>query len=386
MSDRPIIFITAAEASGDAHAAGLIAALGRRLPGARFVGIGGPAMAAAGCELLAEPVRRAAMTTGPFTQLGYFWKLLRRVKRAIKDVRPAVLVPVDSPALNWHLAKAARRRNVPVVYYVAPQVWAWAPWRVRKLRRLTDAVACILPFEEDYLRRRGVNAHFVGHPLFDELPPADPRDLDEAARTGRWRIALLPGSREGEIKRHAPALAEVMDRLRRRRPEAEFTLTAGSDAVAEMIRRHARRDDLPLAVGDTPAVLARSHFAVVASGTVTLEVAHFGVPMIVFYHVPKWQYRLAGRWIVRTPHLSLVNVLAERQLVPELMPWYGDAAVLADAAEEMLDDLPRLKRTRSELLELVAPLHRQAAAADGVAELVVKTMNQPRSLAGDPVS
>ncbi len=376
MGRKPVILITAAEASGDAHAAGLIEPLRRRLPNARFVGIGGPAMAAAGAELIAEPVGRAAMTTSALAQLGYFRRLIRRVKRAIGDIRPDVHVPVDSPALNWHLAKAARKRGIPVMYYIAPQVWAWAPWRVRKLRRLADAVACILPFEEDYLRRRGVNARFVGHPLFDHLPPADPPSLDEPAESGRWRIALLPGSREGEIKAHAPALVKMMADLSGRWPAAEFTLTALNEAAAGMIRRYGGRDDLPLAVGKTPEVLARSHFAVVASGTATLEVAHFGVPAVVFYRVHKWSYRLVGRWLIRTPYLSLVNILAQRELVPELMPWYGDVDKLTHAAEGMLADLAGLKRVRGEMLKLVAPLRAaQATAADNAADLVVETMN-----------
>ena len=375
MKSSPTILITAAEASGDAHAAGLIAALRRHLPDARFVGIGGPAMAAAGCELLAEPVARAAMTTGVLRHLRYFHGIVRRMRRAIKDLRPDVHVPVDSPALNWHLAKAARKCGTPVIYYIAPQVWAWAPWRVAKMRRLTDAVACILPFEEKYLRERGVNAHFVGHPLFDHLSPADPPDLAEAAESGQWRIALLPGSRPGEIARHAKALAAVMDRLARRWPGAQFSFTAIDESSAGLIRQCAARDDLPIEVGVTEEVLARSHFAIAASGTVTLEVAHFGAPMVIFYRVAKWPYRLLGRWLIRTPYLSLVNILAGRELVPELMPWYGDAGALADAAEGMLADAPALKRIREELLELVRPLRAAgASAADNAAELVIKTM------------
>ncbi len=383
MSNAPVIFITAAEASGDAHAAGLIEAIRRRVSDARFVGIGGPAMAAAGCELLEQPVSRAAMTTGAFAHLGYFYKLIRRTRRAMDEYAPAVHVPVDSPALNWHLAKAARKRRIPVAYYIAPQVWAWAPWRVRKLRRLTDAVACILPFEEEYLRIRRVNARYVGHPLFDSLTESEPADIPAAAASGQWRIALLPGSRKSEITAHAPALVSVMDGLARRYPQARFTITAIDKSAADTIRNSIRRDDaqhplrdLPIETGNTAEVLKRSHFAVTASGTVTLEVAHFGVPMVIFYRVSKWAWRLAGRWLIRTPHLSLVNILAGKDLVPELMPWFGRADDLLDAAERMLEDVAGMERLQRELLELVAPLRVSppGSAADNAAEVVLGVM------------
>lgn len=374
MSQEPTIFITAADVSGDAHAAGLIEALRRRLGRARFVGVGGQKMAAAGCKLLAEPVRRATMLGGTVGQLSYYVGLIRRVAGAMGRRRPAVHVPVDSPALNWHLARAARNRKIPVMYYIAPQVWAWAPWRVRKLRRLTDAVACILPFEQQYFRARGVNAHFVGHPLFDNLPPADPPDLAAARDQGRWRIALLPGSRQREIQAHAPALAEVMARLGRRYPAAEFTFTALNAASAELIRRCAGRDDLPVEIGQTAKVLSRSHLAVAASGTVTLEVAHFGVPMVIFYRASKWAYRLTRRWLIRAPRLSLVNILAGERIVPELIPWSGDVGQLVAPAEAMLQDVPGLQRLRQRLRQLVEPLRPSGAAADNAAELVIKTM------------
>lgn len=374
MNDTPTIMITAAEHSGDAHAGRLIDALRRRRPEARFVGIGGPIMAAAGCELLADVTTRSSMLGGSLLHVFYFYRLIRRIRRAMDECRPAVHVPVDSPAANWHLAKAARKRGVPVVYYVAPQVWAWAPWRVRKLRRLTDAVACILPFERDYLRQRGVNAHYVGHPLFDGLGEPEPADLARPARTGRWRIALVPGSRAGEIAAHAPALAKLAGRLGLRWPQAEFTFTALNDHAAGMIRR-AAGPETAVAVGNTPRVLAGSHFAVVASGTVTLEVAHFGVPMVIFYRVSRWGYNLVGRWLLRTRYLSLVNILAGRELVPELMPWYGSVDPLVRHVEEMLADPDRLELTRRALLELTAPLHSAGTtAADNTADLVLRAM------------
>ena len=375
MGETPTIFMTAADVSGDVHAARLIGALRDRLGEVRFVGLGGERMAAAGCELLEDPVRRSSMLTGAFGQVFYYIGLIRRTARAMSEAAPAVHVPVDSPALNWHLAAAARRRGVPVAYYIAPQVWAWAPWRVRKLRRLTDAVGCILPFEETYLRRRGVNARYVGHPLFDDLPTPAPLDLSAAA-SGQWRIALLPGSREAEIIGHAPALAEVSDRLRETFPDAELTFTARDDASADRIRRSTGRDDVPICVGDAAEVFAQSHFAVAASGTVTLEAAWFGVPMVIFYRASRLLHRLLHPLVIRTRRLSLVNILAGEDLVPELMPWSGNVGALAEACLGMLSDPDRLARTRRRLLDLVAPLRVSppASAAGNAADLIVDTM------------
>lgn len=376
---HPVIFITAAEASGDAHAAGLILALRRRLGQAQFVGVGGPRMAQAGCRLVAQPVERAAMTTSAIAQAPYFWKVIRTAAAAMSQLHPAVHVPVDSPALNWHLAKAARRRGIPVAYYIAPQVWAWAPWRVKKLRRLTDAVACILPFEEQYLRSRGVNARYVGHPVFDNLPPAQPPDLAAAAAAGDWRIALLPGSRPGVIRHHAPALALVMDRLRAKFPKAQFSFVASDEQAAGRIDRAvgdrpAGAEKLPIVVGPVEETLSGCNFAVATSGTVTLQVAHFGLPMVIFYHVRRLAWPI-GKLLIRTRYLSAINILAGRELAPELMPWFGDAEALAERAINLLENPTQLAAQQRELLELVAPLrvNPPGSAADNAADLVIRT-------------
>jgi lipid-A-disaccharide synthase len=366
-----VIFVTAAEVSGDMHAAGLIEALRRRLGQAEFIGVGGPRMASAGCTLLEEPVRRAAMLGGAFTSILYFWRLIRHVKAEMALQRPALHVPVDSPAMNWHLCKAARRAGVPVMYYVAPQVWAWAPWRAKKLARLTDAVACILPFEQPYLRQRGVAATFVGHPLLDRLAPANPPDLAEPAATAAWRIALLPGSRDAELRGHVAAMACLAGRLKRRYPRAQFTFASVDAESARKIRDLAGEGDFAILGGQTGAVLAGSHFAVVASGTATLEAAHFGVPMVIVHRANLLLYRLI-KPLICTKYLSLVNILAGYELAPELMPWGGSVDGLEAAAVRLLADLPALRQQRAKLLELAAPLKAQGcSAADNAAELAM---------------
>ncbi len=380
------VFLSAAEASGDAHAARLIEALRARLGGSRFVGAGGPRMAAAGCELIVDFVGEARMLAAAAMKAPYYWRQLRRIRRELDALRPDVCVPVDSPALNWHVAKAARKAGCPVAYYVAPQVWAWAPWRVKKLARRTTRVACILPFEEDYLRQRGVHAAFVGHPLLDALPDRpEPPPLPPA--DGALCVAMLPGSRPAEITAHADAMRRVAEDIRARWPGTRAIFTAVDDEAAERIRRtwgDTGGDGVELVTGRTSDVLAKADFAVVASGTATLQVAHFGVPMVVVYRASRLLYHTLGRLLLRTKHLSLVNILADRQLgwpaVAELMPWGGSVRQLSAAVMEALADTEALAEMRRVLPTLVEPLRASGGgtAADNAARIVCEAMRQDR--------
>jgi len=381
------IFFSAAEASGDAHAAGLIAALRARLPKGRFLGAGGDKMARAGCEILQDLTAEADMITGPLGRLGYYVHHVRRLQKALRAAKPDVVVPVDSPAFNWHIAKAARKCGAPVMYYVAPQLWAWAPWRIRKARRLIDRLACILPFEEEYFRSRGVRASFVGHPLFDHLPPrpANPPDIDEVITSGAFRVALLPGSRPMEIRDHTPAMLAVAQAIGLRWPAARCTLAAPNEAAAARIREAAAKNTMPLAeapavvTGGTPQILAESHFAVVASGTATLEAAYFGVPMVIIYRIGRLGYRLVGHWLIRTPFLSLVNILAGRAIVPELMPWFGDVQEVIEKVLVMMADRQRLHAARRDLLAVADGMKAHAtSAAEGAADLVMELLAERR--------
>ncbi len=379
---RAIIFLSAAEPSGDDHAAGLILALRQRLPDARFVGAAGPKMAAAGCEVIIDLTHTASMLLGPIGNLVYYWQAVRKIQKAIRDLKPSVHVPVDSPALNWHLAKTAKKVGTPVMYYIAPQVWAWAPWRISKVRRLTDRLGCILPFEEEYFRPRGIRADYVGHPLFDHLPAqrsaGECPDLTKPWLDGTWRVALLPGSRPGEIKHHVPALVRTGEAIRNRWAGSQCTFTAVTEDAAKHIRAAAGAGgaELTVAVGRTSEVLARSHFAVAVSGTVTLQVAHFGVPMVILYRTGRFGYHLLGRWILRTRQLSLVNILAGRKIVPELMPWHGSVPQVIDAVMDVMGDLGWLVETRGRLLELTRPLAvpPPGSAAANAADIIIQML------------
>ena len=341
-------------------------------------------MAQAGCEILVDLCSRASMVAEPLFRLGYYIRTVMRLKKTIAEMQPDVFIPVDSPALNWHLCAAAKKVSTPVVHYVCPQVWAWAPWRIRRLRRLTDHVACLLPFEVRYLQHRGVGATFVYHPLFDHLPPRPPEmpDLVQAWADGHWKVAMLAGSRPAEIRDHSLALLETARAIRRRWPAAKCTFTAGDERAAESIRRACGDNDVDIVVGKTAEILSESHFAVAVSGTVTLEAAYYGVPMVIFYKVGKLRWDAVGRWLIRTPYLSLVNILAGHSLVPELIPWHGKAHRVKNMVMEVMEDLGYLQQARRELIEAIKPLQAKGhcSASDNAADLIVKIMERRRAL------
>ena len=217
------VFITVAEVSGDLHAAQLIHSLRKADPELVIEGIGGPAMRAAGATVHHETVGKAAMGAGGLGRVAEMLRLLRWTRRYFDQNRIDLQICCDSPAMNFHFAKLAHRRAVPVLFYIAPQLWAWREGRVRKLRKWVDHVACILPFEEDYFRGHRVNASFVGHPLFDELPERPARTPhDEAGPLPAPVVGLLPGSRRGEAEQNFPPMLQIAELIRAAFPAVQL--------------------------------------------------------------------------------------------------------------------------------------------------------------------
>jgi len=379
MPTRPIIILTAAEASGDQHAANLARAIRARLPDVQLVALGGPRLAEVGVQLLAEMTSKSAMLLGSLARVPQMLRQYARFARFLKRNPVGLHIPVDSPAANLPLARCSRRRGVPVLYYVAPQLWAWGAWRMRKLRQRVDQLACILPFEPDYFTPHGLKATFVGHPLFEPLADFQPDAPFIAAHlpTGSPKIALLPGSRGHEIARHLPAQLRAAAAIRQRHPRAAFAVAApeirhGHSLELEQFVAGAKAP-VTLAPGRLHDVLAWADAALTVSGSVTLEVASFGVPMVVVYSVRRWQWKLFGHRLVKTPFLSLPNILAGRRLVPELMPWFGEDEPLVEALDGLIADPGRRARLGAELRDLVAPLA-ATNASERTAALAVELM------------
>lgn len=371
------VFISAAEPSADDHCANLAIAFARAgHENIELVGIGGPKMEQAGCKLLQKTGDKATMGLGPLAQLGYYYKLLKRIKNYLKSERIDVVVVCDSPAFNWHVAKFAKKMGIKTVFYVAPQLWAWASWRIRKMRRCCDKLCCLLPFEEDWFNSRGVETVFVGNPMLAaiKMPWGKPKDYSDF-ESKNVRIAIMPGSRQAELKSLWQPMQQIALRIRAKYPGAAFVTVA----VDEKRQKALEETQLPGFQCDyvVNAVCETANdvdFAIVASGSATLEVAALACPMVVMYQASKIGWHLAGRWLIKTPHLCLVNVAAGRELVPEFMPYFNSIDPIVERIERFLDNKSELTALSTELAELTAPFGKKDTAAE-VAEVILEMLD-----------
>jgi len=384
------IFISALEYSAEMHCVHLIAALQQKTAAAvwpgqtpppqqtlRFAGFGGRQLAEAGCSLLDDTVSRAAMIYNVLGQLGYYRRLIRQAQLYFAHNRPDLVIVCDSPAFNFHIAKAAKKHRIPVLFYVAPQLWAWGPWRIGKLRRCCDKLACILPFEKDWFAARGIDAQFVSNPLFDPIDT----DLEKNFKSytaydpAAARIALLPGSREAEIRSLWPAMLTIAAALQKKHPAAVFTACAPDAlkrALLEKLKSQSPHADLPVAFAAAGLyeTARQADLALIASGSATLQAAAAGCPMIVMYQSNKWLWHLLARWLVRLRFLSLPNILAGIELVPEFMPYFTSLDPIIARADGLLNTPSRLSSISQALIELVRPMA-QRRASDAVADIVL---------------
>ncbi|MGC8762568.1 MAG: lipid-A-disaccharide synthase [Acidobacteriota bacterium] len=338
MAEGPALMVVAGEHSGDRHAAALVRAFAARGTGARWFGAGGPELASAGVEVLVPLERLAVVGIGEVVgRLPDLLREFRRLKEALRERRPRALVLVDFPDFNFRLARFARTLGVPVVYYITPQVWAWRRGRTRFLRDFTDLCLVIFPFEEAFLRDRGVRARFVGHPLAGQTAPPSRRE-DFLTRhgfpPGVPRLALLPGSRSSEVERTLPVLRDAARLLKARRPGSLF-LVPWAPGLPEALWERCGGAPLQRIQGEYLDVLGHADAAAVASGTATLEAALLGVPQVIVYRVSALTY-LLGKTLVRLPRVGLPNVVLGRDAVPELLQGECTAPRVAEALEGIL--------------------------------------------------
>ncbi len=309
------VFLVAGEASGDLHAANLLQALRRLDPSIEAFGVGGERLHDAGLECVARSEELSLMGLAEVVRdLPRLWRLSRRVRKAALERRPRVAVLVDSPDFNLPLARALRKAGIPVVIYISPQLWAWRAGRVRRIRRDVRRVLCILPFEVEFYGRHGVAAEFVGHPLVDELAPV----MRELPLRVPDALALLPGSRWHEVEALLPAMLAAATRLGASIPELKVRLIVAPGLDPERLHALLSGAAVELVTSDRHRALASCSAALVASGTATLECALLGVPMVVGYRLHPASY-LVARWLVRVPHVALVNLVAGEGVVTELV-------------------------------------------------------------------
>jgi len=369
------IFISAAEPSADAHCAGLIAALQKSGYDIEFVGVGGPKMAKAGCRLLEANVGKAVMIYNAFSHVVRYYRLIKRVTRFLKSGKVDLVIVCDSPAFNFHIAKAAKKAGIKTVFYVAPQLWAWASWRIRKLRKCCDKLCCILPFEQDWFRQRGMDVFFVGNPLLDELK------IDSAGHKKytdfepkNARFALMPGSRDAEINLLWQPMQQIALRLKNKYPAAKF-VTVAVDTEREQVLRTTQIPgfECHYTIGSVSEAAKAVDFALVASGSATLEVTAAGCPMVIMYQSSRILWHLVGWWLIKPEYLSLVNILAGKELVPEFMPYFSSIDPIVESIERLFEDRNKLTQISSELIKLVEPLAEKKARQE-VTKIVIEML------------
>lgn len=362
MTGRTLLLV-AGEASGDLHAARLLGELRPLVPELEAFGLGGEELAAAGQRQLAESREIAVVGISEALRiLPRARQIFRAILCEVDRARPAAAVLVDFPEFNLRLAAALKKRGVPVIYYISPQVWAWRQGRVRKIRRTVDELLVLFDFEEAFFRERGVAAVHVGHPLIDEVP--DPGFLAGRlpAREGPHRLALLPGSRRSEIDHLLPAMLGAVGILRRDRP-VEARIVRAPSVDPALLNAHMERSgvEVPVVSEARFTEIAESDLALCASGTATLEVGLLCTPMVVVYRLARGSMLLA-RLLVDLPHFSLVNLVLRRGVVPELLQEQVNPQSLAAAARGLLDDPARRLRMREELAELRSHLGEPGAS------------------------
>jgi lipid-A-disaccharide synthase len=338
MAHSPTIFLSAGEPSGDLHGADLARALRQRWPDARLLGLAGPRMQAEGVEPIAPFDRLAIMGFAEVIRhLPFFAGLLRRARRTLTRDPVDLVIPIDYPGFNLRLARHAAARAIPVLYYIAPQVWAWHRSRAKALASAADRLAVILPFEEGVFREYGADVHFVGHPLLDRSSEVRER-ADFCTGLGldphRRILALFPGSRIQEVERHMAVFVDAARRVVDARWHVQPVIARSADVEPGAYA------DLPYVVTeDVPSLQAHAHVALVKSGTSTLETALAGVPMVIAYRTHPATFWLARR-LVQVDHVGLVNLVAGDRVAPELLQDEATPEALSRALLPLVDEGP----------------------------------------------
>ncbi len=392
------VFFSVGEPSGDLHGANLIAALRRRHPDWEYVGYGGPRMAAAGCQLHADLTQLAVMWVAQVLwNIRKFLKLLARADEYFQQQRPDLVVLIDYPGFNWWIARKAKAQGIPVVYYGTPQLWAWASWRVSKMRRFVDHVLCKLPFEEKWFRERGCHATFVGHPYFDEL---NSRQLDDAfveAQGSRAEplVTILPGSRTQEVKSNLPQFLKAAELIQREVPTIRFAIavykTAQLDLVNELIQQgNVQHLQVEVHVDRTAELIHAARCCLACSGSVSLELLYHCKPSAILYQISRLGYGV--QWLFRkVRYITLVNLLTatdpfagrsagiydpndprdQHVLLPEYLTYQDRTMALAQHVVDWLQDESQYTEIQTKLSQLKAEVA-QGGASERAAEYIVR--------------
>ncbi|QEG24306.1 lipid-A-disaccharide synthase [Mariniblastus fucicola] len=394
------IFFSVGEPSGDLHGSNLIRHLRDANPDFEFVGFGGPKMKAAGCELIYDLTQMAVMFLSKvIANLRFFFGLVDQADDYFANNKVDAVVLIDYPGFNWHIAKKAKARGIPVYYYGVPQVWAWAPWRVRKIRKYVDHVLCKLPFEKKWFEDRKCKATYVGHPYFDQLQSQswDLQFLKEAGTElmlGKKKLVLLlPGSRDQEVENNLPILIEAADRIAVQQPDTSFAIACYKDehlAAAQTMLD--QRDDasanIKLYSDRTPELMKAATVCMACSGSVSLELLYHRKPTVIVYKL-KWMYMVAQSILMRTQFITLTNLMAtddirkrtwapsnpdvDQVVMPEYMTTGSPADRMANNVVNWLSN-PESMDENVQQLESLARQYAKPGATKRAAEYLLETL------------
>ncbi|MCH2570734.1 MAG: lipid-A-disaccharide synthase [Planctomycetes bacterium] len=394
------VFISTGEPSGDLHGGNLIRALRQRDPSLSAVGYGGPHMKSAGCDVLFPLTDLALMW---FLRVGLnlhrFVALIRKANRYFREKKPDAVIVIDFPGFNWWIARRAHAHGIPVFYFVPPQLWAWAPWRISKMRKWVDHVLCSLPFEAEWYENRGVRATYVGHPFYDEI---EGRVLDHdfiqehqsvsgceevienarsttdplSSKSAKPIVGLLPGSRKQEVTSNFPIILRSAQLLQKRIPEARFWVACFSVEHEELIRSMSQECSVPLELylGRTPEVIHASTVCLSVSGSVSLELLSDAKPTVIVYKVSA-SARWAARKLMHCPYITLVNLLAAEELYPEFLTDNDPSQEVSEHLYRWLSDVEFYKSTVDKLIRL-REQYAHAGASRRAAGYIVDTLNR----------
>jgi lipid-A-disaccharide synthase len=382
-SGKKEILIVAGEASGDLHGSSVVKAVRGLDPEIHVYAMGSEQMRRAGAEILIDSSRLAVVGISEvWGRMRGLLKAYWNLKRVIKKNRPDLLILIDFPDFNLSLARVARRTGVPVLYYISPQVWAWRSGRVKKIARRVDKMAVIFPFEVPIYQKAGLDAEFVGHPLLDVF--ASTEEGGPSPNHSEWRdgliIALLPGSREREIQSLLPEMVRAAEIISRQKPGAKFILPAAPSVNVQELKKFLRPQSISISVVEGPAhkAIVPAAMVIVASGTATLEAAILGKPMVIVYQLSLLSYWI-GKAMVKMDWVGLVNIVAEKKVVPELLQEEARGERIAAEALRILDE----ETYRKDMVEELAQVRKKLGnpgAAERVARMALEMIENQKAV------
>ena len=377
------VMIIAGETSGDMHGAKVVRAMRLKKRYLFFCGIGGPSLKAAGVRILAESSTLSVVgITEIFSKAKHLLNTLSRTKNLLKALHPDLLILIDFPDFNLNVAKTAKRLGIKVLYYISPQIWAWRSGRVKQIKKRVDHIAVILPFEAQFYHKHRVPVTFVGHPLTDTLPLKreirnfkSQRQLLESSKPV---IGILPGSRDHEVSEHLPVMLASAQILAKRNPDLHFVISVAPSVNKQQVQAALSESEgeaeFEIADSSIGEILAECTLVIAVSGTVTLDAAMSGTPMVIIYKVSPLSYQV-GRMLIKVPYIGIVNLIARKALVPELIQNRVTAINIANEVSLMLNNPDALRRLRNDLLGIRSCLG-SSGAGFRVAEIACKLIDE----------